>query len=1144
MSSSTSDQNFGKGARLKKGPFLPEDSADLDGDEIRGFKALKNATYDQMQDADIFTESMEDTINEMRSQTHEATKSMSFDPRRPKSVESEDLFVTSPGEKEDCSPLGNTLQVKSESDSDDDFDFMIIDKANAPPDVQKKWSIPRPPLTIDLTLEVKQEPKDDESNKSLGDGQPSASSDNIHSYTGQGTADAEQLEARKAELESKALKGSINKDDLQELLQLSLQLSGAKDIVSFGSAAPTNVDLQSGESDPKVEKPAKRKRRPPPKNAAEYFARKEQAERDAERRREARGSKRVAQEEESRKPKRTRVSAKQRKEEEHVDRRVADMLRPYDAIQDRADQGDLQAEPTISASKRADQLRQMAAAAPVDIDPHLFRDQKRELEESTYAWGDGGVHPKDGKWDIRGMLSPLWNHQIIVGAWMLGRELKFTEGLPRGGILADAMGMGKTIEALSCMVGNQSSEAAKDAGKGATLVLCQSEQMIDQWIEEIRKHCTKAFSRSVVHYKKGNKMDIDMLASFNVVVASYQQLRKGLPSPKMRARMLEQVSDHKKYQEWLDEQTGDLFRIEWYRVVLDEAHMIKNHRTHTAFACREVSAKYRWVMSGTPLINSATEFYSYLKFIRFDIDNFATYIRDYHSGPEAKKKRNRLVFGIMYRRTHSDKFFGQPILNLPSTHPTHQYLSLSKEEMVIYRTPNKRAVEVIASAEQKTLEEGNGFQESHHNTPEEHIAQNSEAGAAYMNAQSGGAQSPATNNNFVIDSDLDEVDSEDEVEEDADGMVPEEYLSETNADADYETKSTSYPRDESGIARLDPFGQSTFGLHFDMTKHLEYLERHELLEIAQCGICNHKPNCPFKGNADEDSGSDGTHHKGRKRAKDREYVFGYDYTGFQQYDDDKKGTRPIRFLQISDKNPQIPLPASAKLTALKETILRWQAEAPDDKIIIFSQFNVCMKIVGRMLEGEGIGFAYLSGAQNNEQRKKAVKEFEEGDTVRVLVASLRAGGQALNLTRGNRVALMELWWNHAVEQQAFARVFRMGQQKETHFVRFMVNTPIEKRMLKMQVKKILAIDAILQDDRPRAPKVSLEDIARLFGRVVRNDKGDMRVVSDYSDDEDDDEDMGLPRTGAEDESDLEGFVVPDDEIEEDDDDENDSLFDI
>lgn len=193
-----------------------------------------------------------------------------------------------------------------------------------------------------------------------------------------------------------------------------------------------------------------------------------------------------------------------------------------------------------------------------------------------------------------------------------------------------------------------------------------------------------------------------------------------------------------------------------------------------------------------------------------------------------------------------------------------------------------------------------------------------------------------------------------------------------------------------------------------------------------------------------------------------------------------------------------------------------------------------------MLESEEIEYAYLSGAMNTEQRKKAVKEFEHGDDVKVLIASLRAGGTALNLTRGNRVVLMELWWNHAVEQQAFARVFRIGQKKETHFVRFVVNTPIEERMLAMQVDKVLAIDAALQDGGPRAPKVSVEDIASLVGKIVRDENGQMvRVVADYSDAEDEEEEDRQPhdattaaaRLDKEPEPDLPGFVVPDDEVE-------------
>ncbi|GKT45211.1 DNA repair protein rad8 [Colletotrichum spaethianum] len=325
----------------------------------------------------------------------------------------------------------------------------------------------------------------------------------------------------------------------------------------------------------------------------------------------------------------------------------------------------------------------------------------------------------------------------------------------------------------------------------------------------------------------------------------------------------------------------------------------------------------------------------------------------------------------------------------------------------------------------------------------------------------------------VISDDSDEVDSQDEVEEDENGMVPQNY-GVPGVDPEVKVDNTD-PIAEEDEPPLEPFGRSAFGLEFDMTKELEYLERLKELDIAACIQCKITPPVvPVKGRpfqafngdeTDEELGNDAN--VPQDNTNEKEYVRGFDHTGFQHTEDDKRNKKPIRFLQISDKKPNMPVTPSAKMTALKETVLRWQAEAPDDKIIIFSQFNVVMKIIGRILESEGICFAYLSGKQNTEQRNKAVDEFQNGEEVKVLIVSLRAGGQCLNLTRGNRVILIELWWNHAVEQQAFSRVFRIGQIKETHFVRFIVNTPIERRMFQMQVGKILDIDAILQDDKTR-----------------------------------------------------------------------------
>lgn len=91
--------------------------------------------------------------------------------------------------------------------------------------------------------------------------------------------------------------------------------------------------------------------------------------------------------------------------------------------------------------------------------------------------------------------------------------------------------------------------------------------------------------------------------------------------------------------------------------------------------------------------------------------------------------------------------------------------------------------------------------------------------------------------------------------------------------------------------------------------------------------------------------------------------------------------------------------------------------------------------------------------------------------------SLKSGGQSLNLTVANRVINVDPWWNTTVEQQAFSRVVRMGQEKPSYWVRIMVKDSIDEQIEMTQKAKAVQVDRALQDDG-HVPEVLDEDCLR------------------------------------------------------------------
>lgn len=124
--------------------------------------------------------------------------------------------------------------------------------------------------------------------------------------------------------------------------------------------------------------------------------------------------------------------------------------------------------------------------------------------------------------------------------------------------------------------------------------------------------------------------------------------------------------------------------------------------------------------------------------------------------------------------------------------------------------------------------------------------------------------------------------------------------------------------------------------------------------------------------------------------------------------------------------------------------------------------------------------------------------------------------QSLNFPWANRCISLDLWWNHAVEQQAFGRIFRIGQKKDTYMTRIVVKNTVDMRLLTMQLHKLTNLEkAIKEDDeanegRGRAGKaLGLRELANLFG-FLRTDS-DGEIVSIEADYDDISEDGGLGR---------------------------------
>jgi SNF2 family DNA or RNA helicase len=114
------------------------------------------------------------------------------------------------------------------------------------------------------------------------------------------------------------------------------------------------------------------------------------------------------------------------------------------------------------------------------------------------------------------------------------------------------------------------------------------------------------------------------------------------------------------------------------------------------------------------------------------------------------------------------------------------------------------------------------------------------------------------------------------------------------------------------------------------------------------------------------------------------------------------------------------------------------------------------------------------------QRKEQVQKFQDDETLKVFLISLKAGGVGLNLTAADYVYLVDPWWNPAAEQQAIDRTHRIGQTKKIFAYKMICKDSIEEKILHLQEKKKALAQELVSEDAGFVKKLSRDDIEYLF----------------------------------------------------------------
>ena len=472
-----------------------------------------------------------------------------------------------------------------------------------------------------------------------------------------------------------------------------------------------------------------------------------------------------------------------------------------------------------------------------------------------------------------------------------------------------------------------------------------------------------------------------------------------------------------------------LFSMNWRRVVLDEGHSIRNPSTKGALAASALLGRSRWVLTGTPIINSLKDLFSLVRFIglsggleRLEIFN-TVLIRPLKAGFEDANLLLQALMGTLCLRRKKEMSFID--LRLPELTEYVNRIAFLPHEKEKYEALQAEAQGLLRTYQTRHNQGQTKAQETYRHLLEILLRLRQVCNHWKLCGERVTSLLSLLETQKVVD------------------LTPE------NQRALQDMLQLSIEsREDCPVCLEDLYNHDPVITHCAHVFGADCIRR--VIETQhKCPMCRAEL-------ADETSLV--------KPASD----FGDAAAATQEEDID-------------------PSVSSSKVDALlgvlkasrKKSAPSADNGTPPTKTIIYSQWTKFLDLIQTQLETHDFTYARIDGTMSAPRRDSALHALDTDPNCTVLLASLGVCAVGLNLVAANQVILADSWWAPAIEDQAVDRVHRLGQKRETTVWRLVMEGSIEERVLEVQAqKRKLMMSAFRETETERGGK-------RLGGRSAR-----------------------------------------------------------